>query len=125
MFRAGPAAACPDSGEELNGRAFVDRVHPAHVDDVTRFFEQCLQNGEGHNFTFRFLVRRRAVTAGREGPVEYTAERRYVQLRWEMFNATNHVNLNDPGTQFGISTFGLIQGAGPARQMQFALKIVF
>ena len=53
------------------------------------------------------------------------AERRYVQLRWEMFNATNHVNLNDPGTQFGISTFGLIQGAGPARQMQFALKIVF
>jgi len=52
-------------------------------------------------------------------------ERRFVQLRWEMFNATNHVNLNDPGLVFGTTAFGLITGAGPARQMQFALKIVF
>ena len=53
------------------------------------------------------------------------SEQRYVQLRWEMFNATNHVNLNDPGLVFGTNTFGVINAAGPARQMQFALKIVF
>jgi outer membrane receptor protein involved in Fe transport len=53
------------------------------------------------------------------------SESRYVQLRWEMFNATNHVNLNDPGLTLNTATFGVITGAGPARQMQFALKIVF
>ncbi|MGH8244984.1 MAG: hypothetical protein ACREUU_00970, partial [Gammaproteobacteria bacterium] len=52
-------------------------------------------------------------------------ERRYVQFRWEMFNAVNHVNLNDPNTMLTQATTARILGSGPARQMQFGLKIVF
>ena len=37
----------------------------------------------------------------------YVTESKYVQFRWEMFNATNHVNLNTPGTTVGTSTFGV------------------
>jgi hypothetical protein len=55
----------------------------------------------------------------------YFAESRYVQFRWEMFNAPNHVNLSNPGTTLGTPTTGVILSAGAARQMQFALKLVF
>jgi hypothetical protein len=55
----------------------------------------------------------------------YLAEAKYVQFRWEMFNAPNHVNLSNPGTTLGTPTTGVILSAGAARQMQFALKFVF
>jgi Carboxypeptidase regulatory-like domain len=53
------------------------------------------------------------------------AETRYVQFRWEMYNAFNHVNYNNPGTTLGTSSFGKIFGAGSARTMQLGLKVVF
>ncbi len=53
-------------------------------------------------------------------------ESRYLQFRWEMFNSTNHVNLGDPVTTFGIpGVTGHIYSAGDARQMQFGLKLYF
>lgn len=52
-------------------------------------------------------------------------ETKYVQFRWEMFNAPNHVNLSGPGTTLGTPTFGRITSAGAARQMQLALKFVY
>jgi hypothetical protein len=52
-------------------------------------------------------------------------ENRYVQLRWEAFNAFNHANLGDPNTNIGQSTTGQIFSAGPAREMQIALKVIF
>ena len=52
-------------------------------------------------------------------------EQRYIQFRWEAFNAFNHVNLGDPNTTIGQSTTGQIFSAGAARQMQIALKAVF
>jgi hypothetical protein len=55
----------------------------------------------------------------------YFMESRYLQFRWEMFNAPNHVNLSNPGTTLGTPTAGVILSAGTARQMQFALKLVF
>ena len=55
----------------------------------------------------------------------YITESKYVQFRWEMFNAPNHVNLSNPGTALGTPTFGRILSAGAARQMQLALKFVF
>jgi hypothetical protein len=55
----------------------------------------------------------------------YLSETRYLQLRWEMFNAVNHVNLGDPVLTLGLTTTGTISAAGSARQMQFALKINF
>ena len=55
----------------------------------------------------------------------YIREDKYVQFRWEMFNAPNHVNLNNPVTNIGIRTTGVISSAKTARQMQFGLKFIY
>ena len=55
----------------------------------------------------------------------YITEGRFLQFRWEMFNAPNHVNLSNPTTTFGIPTTGQIFSAGAARQMQFGMKFIF
>jgi hypothetical protein len=52
-------------------------------------------------------------------------ETKYVQFRWEMFNAPNRVNLNDPVLTIGLSTTGKILSSGNARRMQFGMKFVF
>jgi len=52
-------------------------------------------------------------------------EGKSVELRWEMFNALNNVNLGAPSAGFGGSNVGLISSAGDARVMQFALKYAF
>lgn len=57
-------------------------------------------------------------------------ESKYFQFRWEMFNALNHVNLYNPGNDFGggtapSSSFGVITGSNPARIMQIGLKMYF
>ena len=48
-----------------------------------------------------------------------------LQLRWEIFNVINHVNLNAPITALNSASFGQIQSAGDPRIMQFALKVDF
>ncbi len=49
-----------------------------------------------------------------------------LQFRCEMFNALNHVNLNNPAVNVSNrSTFGTITGAGAARIIQLGLKLVF
>jgi len=55
----------------------------------------------------------------------YVTEARYLQFRWEMFNAPNHVNLSNPTTNINLATTGKIFSAGAARQMQFGLKFIF
>jgi hypothetical protein len=60
-------------------------------------------------------------------------ERFKLQTRWEMFNALNTVNLNNPNTSFspnaaGVNTnanFGRIFTAKDARRMQLGLRLVF
>jgi len=57
-------------------------------------------------------------------------ESKYFQFRWEMFNAFNHVNLYNPGTDYGggatpSSSFGVITGANDARIMQIGMKLYF
>jgi hypothetical protein len=49
-------------------------------------------------------------------------EARSLQVRWEMFNALNHVNLGNPVTTIGTTQTGRIFSAGDARIMQFGLK---
>jgi len=46
-------------------------------------------------------------------------ERVNLQIRTDMFNATNHVNLSDPSTGLNGATFGEISGAGSMRVIQF------
>ena len=55
----------------------------------------------------------------------YFTESKYLQFRWEMFNALNHVNYNNPNTTINTGSTGEIFSAGPARIMQFALKLYF
>jgi hypothetical protein len=48
-----------------------------------------------------------------------------VQFRWEMFNAFNHVNYQNPSVNSGDARFGRISSALTARQMQLGLKLLF
>jgi hypothetical protein len=52
-------------------------------------------------------------------------EGRYLQFRWEAFNAPNYVNLGSPNTSIGEPSTGQIFSAGAPRQMQFGLKLIF
>jgi hypothetical protein len=52
-------------------------------------------------------------------------ERVRLQFRGEFFNALNHTNLAVPGRTFGSPDFGVISGAGPARQIQVGVKLLF
>ncbi len=48
-----------------------------------------------------------------------------LQFRSEFFNVTNHTNLGIPNTISTSSAFGTIRSTYPARQIQFALKLLF
>jgi hypothetical protein len=50
-------------------------------------------------------------------------ERLNLQIRADMFNALNHVNLNDPSTGLNGATFGEINGAGSMRVVQLNGRI--
>jgi hypothetical protein len=53
-------------------------------------------------------------------------EDKYLQFRSEFFNGFNHTNLSTPNNSVNVSNFGSItSAAGPGRQIQFALKVVF
>jgi hypothetical protein len=52
-------------------------------------------------------------------------ESKYLQFRWEMFNAMNEVNLRDPVTTIGLATTGQITGAGDARQIAHGARAPF
>lgn len=48
-----------------------------------------------------------------------------VEIRGEFFNALNHTNFNLPGRIFAGPGFGVINSAGPARQVQLGARITF
>jgi outer membrane receptor protein involved in Fe transport len=48
-----------------------------------------------------------------------------LQFRWEIYNALNTVNWNNPNGTLGNSNFGVISSAGAAREMQLSLKYLF
>jgi hypothetical protein len=50
-------------------------------------------------------------------------ERARFQFRWEMFNAFNRPNFNNPNTNITSGVFGLVTGAGNARAMLFGLRL--
>jgi hypothetical protein len=53
-------------------------------------------------------------------------ERLKVQLRGESLNTLNRFQFSDPNTSPTSSSFGLVTGtSNPARQMQFAIKLLF
>jgi Carboxypeptidase regulatory-like domain len=52
-------------------------------------------------------------------------ERTRLQFRAESFNVANHANFGLPIADLASSDFGRILQAGPARLMQFAVKILF
>jgi hypothetical protein len=48
-----------------------------------------------------------------------------LELRWEIFNLLNRTNFDVPNRTAFTLNFGRIFSAGPARQMQFGVKIIF
>jgi len=51
---------------------------------------------------------------------------RRLQLRWEIFNATNHPSYGLPNADLGSADFGAIRTTvGVPRQMQFGVKMGF
>ena len=52
-------------------------------------------------------------------------ERVKVQYRWEMFNAFNHANLNQPGNNINNNTTGEIRTLSGPRSMQMGLRVTF
>ena len=48
-----------------------------------------------------------------------------LQLRWEIFNLFNRTNFDTPNRTFGTANFGRVFSAGPSRQMQFGVRVVF
>jgi hypothetical protein len=55
----------------------------------------------------------------------YFSERAGVELRGEMFNASNTPPLNDPNGSFGSAAFGSITSAGNPRVFEFAARLSF
>jgi hypothetical protein len=49
-------------------------------------------------------------------------ERSRLQFRWEMFNALNRPNFNNPSTNISGGSFGLVTSAQSGRAMLFALR---
>lgn len=52
-------------------------------------------------------------------------ERAVMQFRWEMFNAFNRPNFNNPTTNIQAGDFGLVTTAGSGRSMLFGLRLDF
>ncbi len=50
-------------------------------------------------------------------------ERARLQFRWEMHNAFNRPNFNNPSTNIEAGDFGLVTRAGSGRQMLFGLRL--
>jgi len=96
-------------GNYLNPTAFAapapgtySTVHPGSIQNPSS-----LTNDLGVSRTLRF-------SAGRS-----------MQLRWEIFNLTNHVNFGAPTVSLNSSNLGKITTAGDPRIMQFAVKFDF
>lgn len=53
------------------------------------------------------------------------SERISTQIRGEFFNVFNHVNLNNPNTNFDRSNFGTITGDYAPRTVQLGIKVIF
>ena len=55
-------------------------------------------------------------------PVKEAAK---ITLRWEMFNAFNRANFNNPNAVVGSSAAGTVSATYPSRSMQLGLKATF
>ena len=53
------------------------------------------------------------------------SETRKLQLRGELFNATNHPDFGIPGRVFGAAGFGVVNSARASRSVQLGLRLVF
>jgi hypothetical protein len=62
------------------------------------------------------------VMIGKDVPLSRDAR---LELRWEVFNLFNRANFDVPNRIFGTPNFGRIFSAGPGRQIQFGIKLVF
>jgi hypothetical protein len=103
----------------LNGgrsvQAWVDRRSFAAAPD-TRRGTSGVGNVEGPGTqVWDFSIRRRIALT----------ERFKLQLQADLFNAFNRANFNNMDTNLANASFGTLTGAGPARNIQFGIKLNF
>jgi hypothetical protein len=55
----------------------------------------------------------------------FVNERTSLQIRWEVFNLTNHPNFTIPNVDVDTNSAGTITSAGNGREMQFGLRVAF
>jgi PAS domain S-box-containing protein len=77
---------------KLNGRPFLDMVHPDDVSDMQQVFQDALETGEAHNVTFRMVTRE-----GQEHHVQmdvltrYTSANQPLHLRCYLLDITHRI----------------------------------
>jgi hypothetical protein len=135
-MRGGFPFSATVSGDVCNCAANAQRAEK--VGDPTTGFERSRERW----FNTAAFVRPLTGTFGNsgrnilDGPGEATVsfslfriirmtERAGLQVRSEFFNLFNRVNFGNPGNTVGTTSYGVINSAGDARIIQFALKFEF
>jgi PAS domain S-box-containing protein len=77
---------------QLNGRSFLETVHPEDSADLQRALQETLETGEGHNLTFRVLTRFGAERfLQMDVLTRYTQESTPLHLRCHFLDVTERV----------------------------------
>lgn len=109
-----PRQPNPTADAWLNEAAFVI---PRNPDGTYRYGNLRRNSLEGPGYFNVDASLMRNVGLGRN---------RRLQLRWEVFNVTNHPSYGLPNANLGSADFGTIRSTvSTPRQMQFGLKLVF
>ena len=137
-FSMGDDVALDGTGNSQNAQFKPDagplqRDHASRADMIARFFNtevfvptaqvpRGIYGNAGRNILSGPASANTDVAVMRDFPLR---ERTRLQFRGEFFNLLNQVNFAQPNTTVNSSAFGTIRSAGAAREIQFALKLMW
>jgi hypothetical protein len=137
-FSMGDDVALDGTGNSQNAQLKPDagpleREHASRADMIARFFNTDVfvptaqvprgtYGNAGRNILSGPASANTDLAIMRDFPLR---ERTRLQFRGEFFNLLNQVNFGQPNTTVNSSAFGTIRSAGSAREIQFALKLIW
>ena len=134
------ANACDGAIMNVNGGAqfmpntgALKREHAGRADMIKEFFNtevfvptdevpRGTYGNSGRNILSGPASANTALAIMKDFPV---TEKLRMQFRSEFFDAFNQVNFSNPNSEVNSSAFGKIRSAGTAREIQFALKLMW